>query len=148
MDKKVIEEAVKELFDKLETQIDFTIEEQNETAVLKINTPDTGILIGYHGESLSALQLVLSLLVYKKLGSWTRISLHVGDYIERREESLKTIAQRAVEKVIATKTSVVIPYLRSDERRVIHLYLEGNPDVVSSSEGEGANRHLVISPKT
>lgn len=148
MDKKIIEEIVKELFEKLETTINFSVEEQDNTAVIKAETQDSGILIGYHGETLSAIQLILSILVYKKIGSWTRISLHVGDYIERREESLKEMASRAVEKVLATKTPVILPFLRSDERRVIHLFLESNPNVVSSSEGEGPSRRLVISPKT
>lgn len=147
MDKKIIEKVVKEFFEKLETQIDFTIEDKEGIIVIKTNTPDTGILIGYHGETLSALQLIISILLYKKQGIWTNISLRIGDYIERREENLKEIAQRTVEKVLATKNPVVLPFLRSDERRVIHLFLQDHPDVVAVSEGEGSSRRLVISPK-
>lgn len=148
MDAKLIETITKELFEKLQVSADFTIAEQDNTAIIKVNTEESGILIGYHGEALSALQLLISLIIYKKIGSWTRISLRVGDYVERREESLKAMAQRAVEKVIATKTPAALPFLRSDERRIIHLYLQDNPDVTSESEGEGVSRHLVIRPKT
>lgn len=147
MDKKIINDVVKELFSKMEIDANIVVEEKDGTAIVKIEAEDSGILIGYHGEALSSLQLVISLILYKKLGAWMRVSLRVGDYVERREESLKIMAQRAVEKVISTNTSVILPYLRSDERRVIHLFLEENPDVVSSSEGEGESRRLVISPK-
>lgn len=148
MDTSIVNESVKDLFEKLNISAGFLLEEKEENVVVKVDTEDTGILIGYHGETLSALQLIISLIVYKKTGVWTRISVHVGDYIERREEALKAMAQRAIEKVIATNTPVVMPFLRSDERRVVHLLLENNPDVTSASEGEGESRRLVISPKT
>lgn len=147
MDKSVVEESAKELFEKLNSKVNLAVEEQEDSFIVKVDTQDTGILIGYHGESLSSLQLVLSLIVYKKIGKWCRISLRVGDYIEKREEVLKSMAQRAVEKVLATNTPVVLPFLRADERRVIHLFLEGNPNIVSASEGEGESRRLVIHPK-
>jgi len=148
MDKNLVNDTVQELFQKLNIIVNTTVEEKDETVVVKVETEDTGILIGYHGETLSALQLVASLIVYKKTNAWQRISLRVGDYVERREESLKAMAQRAIEKVIATNTPVVLPYLRSDERRIVHLLLEDNTDVASASEGEGESRRLVISPKT
>ena len=147
MDKNLVNDTVQELFQKLNIIVNTTVEEKDETVVVKVETEDTGILIGYHGETLSALQLVASLIVYKKTNAWQRISLRVGDYVERREESLKAMAQRAIEKVIATNTPVVLPYLRSDERRIVHLLLEDNTDVASASEGEGESRRLVISPK-
>ncbi len=108
---------------------------------------DTGILIGYHGDTIAALQLILGLLLHKKTGEWNRTIVNIGDYRQKRAESLKNTADDAVSRVLSSGEPIALFNLNPFERRVVHLHLESQPEVVSQSDGEGKNRHLVISLK-
>jgi spoIIIJ-associated protein len=153
MDKKeikIIEEIAKKLLKLLDVDGDFEILESKDakdTIEIVLNTKDTGVVIGYHGDTLEGLQLVLSLCVARKLGRFVRISIDVGDYKKNRTEFLKTLAQETKERALAEGQGIAIPELKSWERRVVHLLLEGDNDVVSESQGEGRDRVLVVSPK-
>jgi len=114
---------------------------------LSIETKDSGALIGYHGENIYALQLILGLIVYKKMEKWQRIVVDVGDWREKREEQLQRMALSAAQRVKFSKESVTMPSLNSAERRIIHIALAENPDVETRSEGEKRERRLVIEPK-
>ena len=154
MDKKeikVIKDITEKLLKLLDVDGDFEILESkntgDESIEIILNTKDTGVVIGYHGDTLEGLQLVLSLCVAKKLGRFVRISIDVGDYKKNRTEWLKTLAMETKERVLAERKEMAIPELKSWERRVVHLLLESDGEVVSASQGEGRDRVLVVSPK-
>lgn len=151
MEEKTLETIKKttgELLEKLQMPAEVRVEvDETETVHININSEETGILIGYHGETLSAFQLILGLMIYKKQASWIKIVVNVGDYRERRQEVLFQMAQNAVDRVKSTGESVILPYLNSGERRIIHIYLQENTEVLTESEGEGENRRLVIKSK-
>lgn len=113
---------------------------------LQFNEADTGMLIGYHGDTISALQLILGLLLYKQTGSWSRLVLDIGDYRQKRSQVLEKLAQNTAQKVKFSGEPIALFNLNPFERRVIHTYLAEFPDVVTQSEGEGKDRHLVVSP--
>lgn len=143
-----ITETAEELFKFLDIPVELEIEKIEEnTFSINVQTENTGLLIGFHGETLSALQLLLSLMIYKKLGSWVHASLNVGNYREYREEQIKNLVNRVIEQVKQTGQPQGLPFLSGTERRVVHLYLVDNPDVISESEGEGRNRRIFIKPK-
>ncbi len=112
-----------------------------------LNTKDSGVVIGYHGEVLESLQLVLSLIISKKLGHFTRVSIDVGDYKKNRTEFLKNLAFQTKEKVLEEKREFSLSDLKSWERRVVHLTLQDDEDVVTESVGEGKDRALIIKPR-
>ncbi len=114
---------------------------------LELDEADTGILIGYHGDTIASIQLILGLMIYKDSGEWSRLIVNIGDYREKRQASLEKTAEDAVRRVKFSGEPIALFNLNPFERRVIHLYLENHPDVTSQSEGEGHNRHLIISPK-
>lgn len=154
MDKKEIK-TIKEITEKLLKLLgvdgDFEILEakdaKEENVEIVLNTKDTGVVIGYHGDTLEGLQLVLSLCVARNLGRFVRISIDVGDYKKNRTEFLKTLALETKERVVAEGKEIVVPELKSWERRIIHLLLEKDENVVSESQGEGRDRVLIVSPK-
>lgn len=155
MDKKeikTIKETTEKLLKLLDVEGDFEIleskNEEGESVEIALNTKDTGVVIGYHGDTLEGLQLVLSLCVARKLGKFVRISIDVGDYKKNRTEWLKTLALETKERVMSEGKEISIPELKSWERRVVHLLLEGDNEVVSQSQGEGRDRVLVVSPKS
>lgn len=154
MDKKeikTIKDTTEKLLKLLDVDGDFEILEKKDTdgesLDIVLNTKDTGVVIGYHGDTLEGLQLVLSLCVARKLGRFVRISIDVGDYKKNRTEWLKTLALETKERVLSDGKEIAIPELKSWERRVVHLLLQGDEEVVSESQGEGRDRVLVVSPR-
>lgn len=146
----VIKKTAEELLQLLEIKKPKISLEEDEDGVfhLTVETEESGVLIGFHGENLYALQLILSLITYKKLGEWRRIVVDVGDWRAKREEQLKRMALGAAQRVKFSHESVAMPYLNAAERRIIHLTLSNNPDVTTRSEGEGEERRLIVEPKT
>lgn len=112
-----------------------------------IETEETGLLIGFHGQTLESFQIILGMMVGKVLDGWQRVYVNIGDYREKREEALMYMAQRAAEKTLATGLPVELSRLSPSERRVVHLTLSGDERVVTESVGEGMNRTLVVKPK-
>lgn len=144
---KIINQTVKELFKLLKIEGDFDLSQNEEGVEIILNTKDSGIVIGYHGEILESLQLILALCIAKKIGKFIRVSVEVGDYKKNRIEWLKNLALGAKERVILEKEEISLPNLKAWERRVIHLFLENDKDVISESVGEGRERALVIKPR-
>jgi spoIIIJ-associated protein len=154
MDKKEIK-TIKEITEKLLKLLDVdgdfelieskTADEENVEVIL--NTKDTGVVIGYHGDTLEGLQLILSLCVARTLGRFVRISVDVGDYKKNRTEFLKSLAEETKSRVLAEGREIAVPELKSWERRIVHLLLEKDGEVMSESQGEGRDRVLVVSPK-
>ena len=141
------EKVIKKFFVSLGIDTEFAIVEDEETIGVTLETEDTGIIIGYHGETLEALQLILSLLIAKELGAFKRVSLEAGDYKKNRSEWLEKLAQDAKERALSENKEIYLSELKSWERRVIHLLLQDDKEVASESTGEGKDRVLVVKPK-
>lgn len=142
-----IKETSLEILNKLKIESTVEVKENDGVYELLINTQDSGLLIGYHGNGLNSLQLIIATLIFKKLGEWKRVVVNVGDYRERREETLRNLAAEFAQEALTTKQTVILPYLTPSERRIVHLTLQDNAEVVSESQGEGKNRRLTIRPK-
>lgn len=150
-ERELLEATTKEVLDKLgfaNANISIERDEENRLNV-QVDVPpeESGMLIGFHGETLASLQLLLSQIIYKKLGEWRTVILNVGDYRQKRQLSLESMALNAAQRVKLTGQAVMLPYLSSSERRLIHLSLSQDPQVETFSQGEGRDRRLVISPK-
>lgn len=146
--KKLVQEAAEELLKKIGIDGKIKVSEINEAFTVQIETEETGLLIGFHGETLSGFQLILSLILYKETGGWLKILVDVGDYREKQEEVLRQTALSAAQKVVSTGQPVELYELSSFERRIIHLALVDHPRVISESMGEGRERKLIVKLKT
>ncbi len=146
-ERKEVEQVVEKLFVLLEIEGTFTLEQQDEVLDIMMETKDTGMVIGYHGEVLESLQLILSLAIAKKLGRFVRVSIEVDGYKKNRTEYLHNLALQVKEKALAENKEQVLSSLKSWERRIIHLYLQNDEQVSSESSGEGKERVLVIKPR-
>lgn len=150
MDKvELVKKEADELLKKL--QIDAKTEVVHNGEFFEINIDaaeeDSGILIGFHGETLQALQLVLSLIVSSKLGEFVRIIVNIGDYREKREEKLREIAFDAAKRAKETKQEVILGNFTAWQRRIIHMALAEDAEVTTESQGEEPDRELVIKLK-
>jgi spoIIIJ-associated protein len=108
---------------------------------------DLGMLIGRRGDHLSQLQYLVNLLVTRRIGHWTRVSVDVEGYKRRREESLTGLAGRVARQVARSGRAVQLEPMPANERRIVHLVLRDDPEVSTESSGEGDLRRVTILPK-
>lgn len=144
---KIVQEETENLIGK--TGIDATVKVAavDDSYKIQVDTDENALLIGKHGNTLSSLELILSLIVAKKTGEFRRLILEIGGYREEREQYLRDLSERIKEEVIATGENKTIEGLKPWERRVIHMHIGETGDVVTESEGEDRDRVLVIKKK-
>ena len=119
----------------------------SDPITLDISGRDLGTLIGWRGETLRALQSVTNVMVGKHLDEGERVIVDVERYRQRREHTVREIAMRAARQVKMTGDAITLDAMQPFERRAIHLALEGDPDVTSSSIGEEPDRRVVVGPR-
>ena len=119
----------------------------SDPITLDISGRDLGALIGWRGETLRALQAVTNVMVGKHLAEGERVIVDVERYRQRREHTVREIAMRAARQVKMTGDAITLDAMQPFERRAIHLALEGDPDVTSSSIGEEPERRVVVGPR-
>lgn len=147
---KIVEELANELLSLMGTKAKAkaSLDKENQAIVINIDTSEeTGLLIGRRGETLNSIQAILGMMMRQKFDEWTRIIVNVGDYREKQEDYLKTIAEQAAAKAKETGEPQPIYNLTAGQRRVIHLALSEDPDVETESTGEEDERYLIVKPK-
>ncbi|MDQ3701102.1 MAG: Jag N-terminal domain-containing protein [Chloroflexota bacterium] len=115
--------------------------------MLNVRGGDVADLIGRRGENLRALQFVLSLMLNKQLRRHVRVVVDADGYRSRREELLQGMAQRFAQRVRTMREPMQLEAMPPNERRIIHMTLADDPDVVTESAGEGDARRVVIKPR-
>jgi spoIIIJ-associated protein len=124
-----------------------SVRSSSDPITLDISGRDLGALIGWRGETLRALQSVTNVMVGKHLAEGERVIVDVERYRQRREHTVREIAMRAARQVKMTGDAITLDAMQPFERRAIHLALEGDPDVTSSSIGEEPERRVVVGPR-
>lgn len=147
-DTKTVQSIVEDVLSRLEItgSVEVTTDETSAFRV-RIETEETGLLIGHHGKTLESLQLILGIIISKKIGQWMKVYVNVGDYREKREETLMHMAQRAADRALALGRPVELSRLSPSERRIVHLTLSGDERIATESVGEGDERILLVKPK-
>ena len=120
-------------------------EEEEETVYELITNESHGALIGRHGETLDAVQYLVRLFANKNTQGKKKVSLNVGDYREKRAESLKEFAARSASQVLKYGRSVKLDPMNPYERRIIHTAIQGIEGVTSHSVGYDSERRVIIS---
>lgn len=127
----------------------FAVETVDSADSISINIigVDSSSIIGYHGEVLDALQYLVGVVVNKGKTDFVRVTVDTEGYREKRTESLKKLAHNLEKKVERTKHSVSLEPMNAYERRIIHFALQNSLIVSTHSEGDGIDRHVIITPK-
>ena len=115
-------------------------------AILDVSGDDLGILIGRRGSTLASLQYILNLIVGKQVGHRVSYGIDVDGYRRRREEALVSLARRMADRVRGTGRSVTLEPMPPNERRIVHITLAEDPEVMTVSIGEGEARKVAITP--
>ncbi len=118
---------------------------RNGDIVFKINGDGINNLIGYHGETLEAIQYIVNTIVRNKVRDYhKKVYIDVENYRRKRAETVEQIAEKVAKKVIATKRSFKLEPMNSYERKAIHFALSNVEHIGTHSEGTEPNRCLVI----
>jgi spoIIIJ-associated protein len=147
--KEIVETKLEELLALMLTPVSFEVKENEDAIEVHIeSSEESGLLIGKYGKTIEALELLLNVMVKQEMGEWTRIIVNIADWKEKQEEKLSSLAENVVMKVKDTGTEQYIYNLTPAQRRVVHMILAENTDVVTASEGEGQDRYLIVKPRT
>lgn len=125
--------------------VKITVSEKPDCAYIMLDGEGLGAIIGHRGETLDALQYLVGLAA-NGAGGYYKVSLNIGDYRERREQTLIALAKRMSEQVLRTGKNRTLEPMNPYERRIIHTAVQEIEGVVSNSFGEGSARRVVISP--
>lgn len=141
-----VQEYLDNLFKAMEIDAKVTIDYDETESVMNIDVegPEMGILIGKRGQTLDALQYLISLFVNKKSESYIRVKLDTENYRARRKETLENLAKNIAFKVKRTKRSFALEPMNPYERRIIHSTLQNDKYVATKSEGEEPYRKVVV----
>lgn len=125
------------------------VAENDEEIIINITLPqeDSGLLIGYKGEKINALQHVLALMLNRDTIQYKPVNVDINEYRADRTKELHDIAAKAAEKAIESGREILLPPLSARERRLVHMFLSSRKDITTYSEGEGAARRLVVRPE-
>ena len=118
----------------------------DDPTVIDVQGEDAGLLIGRRGETLRALQFLVNAMLSHREETLGPIVVDVEQYRGRREQELRSLAERTARRAVSTRRSVHLDSMTPADRRIVHLALADSGDVTTQSAGEGADRHVVVSP--
>lgn len=114
--------------------------------ILDITGDDLAVLIGRHGKTLDALQLLASAITVRSIGYRYPIVIDVEGYKARQRQKLENIARSSANRAATQHRSIKLRPMTPYERRIVHIALRDDERVETASEGEGADRHVVVIP--
>lgn len=151
---KNIEKMAKEFLEKMIISMDLEatidIKRKKKDLIIDIRgiaPDDKGIIIGKRGNTLDAMQYLLSLFVNKEEDDYIKVILDIEGYREKRENTLIRLAQRMAEKAISGTRPVKLEPMNPYERRIIHSTLQDVDGIQTFSEGKDPYRRVVIEKK-
>lgn len=120
--------------------------EEENSAEIRLSGEQVGAVIGRRGETLDSLQYLAGLVANHTGNSYFRVTINTGNYREKREKTLEVLGRKLAFKVLKTGRNVSLEPMNPYERRIIHTAVQKVNGVISWSEGEVINRHVVIGP--
>ena len=147
-DAETVRILVRQLLERMGVRADVSAHESGESIQVDISGRDLGMLIGWRGETLRALQTMTNLLASRHVAAERRVVVDVEKYRQRRENTVREIAERAATQVKVTGDPITLDAMQPFERRAIHLALQDDPAVTTGSIGEEPDRRVVVAPAT
>lgn len=125
------------------TNITIKVAEKENSALIDLEGEGLGVIIGHRGETLDSLQYLTSLAANTG-GGYYKVSLNIGDYRQKRKETLQNLTERICKQVKETGKCRTLEPMNPYERRIIHTAVQAIEGVTSASFGEGNDRRVVI----
>ncbi len=149
---KLTTDFTKKIIKSIGLDAEVSVKETDEVVEVAIDGENLGALIGYHGETLESLQLLVSLMLNKKLEAeeWKRVSLDIGNWRAERSSALEEMVEKSVAELNGQKLEKIsLPSMSASQRREVHVIVsERFPDLSTESEGDEPNRRIVLFKKS
>lgn len=142
-----IKTFLKDLLNKMGIDVTFESNIREKQITIKMFSDNNAILIGKNGQTLSALSTIVKQYIYNQIGQYPYINLDVENYKDKQIMHLERLAKNIAREVRNTKQPVTMENMNSYERRIVHNVLTNFKGVITESEGEEPNRHVVVKPK-
>ncbi len=127
------------------TALEVNVEENR--VLVKVESEDSGLLIGREGQHLAAVQYLAARIITTKMQVQVRIQLDTGDYHQRQDDRMQSLALMLADRLRKTGRSQSTRPMSAYQRRVIHLALQDEPDVQTRSVGDGVLKRVIIMKK-
>ncbi|MBO6233370.1 MAG: Jag N-terminal domain-containing protein [Clostridia bacterium] len=145
--KNNVEKFLTDFIKQLPEGTKYNIEKNKSGLNVSLTSAELGFLIGYRGETLYAMQTILSAIAGKGIEQKVRVILDIEGYKAKREKTLEDLAEKIAKTVIKSKKSVTLEPMQAYERKIIHSKLQENSKVETYSVGEEPRRRVVIALK-
>lgn len=145
--KNKLEKFLEEFVQKLNNEATYKVEIKEKCLYVTINGKDMGNLIGYRGEALYALENILKAMANQNSENRVIVRLDIENYKEKRIKTLQEFASKKAKIVEKTGKMITLEPMQAYERKVIHSFLQDNPNVETRSIGQDPRRRIVISKK-
>ena len=139
-------EILEQVLAKMQEPGTVTATQEEDRINLLIETSDAGLLIGKQGQTLDALQYLITKMVAKQTRRKVRVAIDVEAYRARHNEALALLAQKYGEKVKRSGRPMTLNPMNPYDRRIVHMALQGDKDLKTISRGEGLYKKVVFSP--
>ena len=132
----------------ISAEVELRVGEKTDETVVEIRAENSGLLIGRKGQTLEALQYLVSRIAGERGGmEGPHIVVDIENYRQRRRKGLEDMALRLGEKAKRQRKTVTVDALSAADRRIIHAALQDDPWVTTKSLGQGSYRRLLIIPE-
>ena len=142
-----IDRFLKDYFEKLEIELNVVTKYEEHVLKVDINGEKAGLIIGYRGETLEALQVLISTIVNKGKEIHIKVLVDAENYRKKRAKTLEELALKIANTVVSKRKSFALEPMVAFERKVIHETLQNHPKVKTASTGDEPYRKVVISLK-
>lgn len=123
----------------------YEIKVEDYNILVDIDGENINHLIGYRGETINALQILISAIANKKSSARIKVLVDVANYKEKRVKTLEELAEKISKTVIRTGKAITLEPMTAYERKIIHTKLQENDRIKTFSKGEEPHRRIVIS---
>jgi len=130
-----------------EEELKYNIINDEYYITVEISGENTNLLIGYRGETLNALQTLLSSIANKEIEEKVRVILDISGYKDKRKKVLEELADKISKTVVKTGKKVTLEPMPAYERKIIHSRLQNNKKVTTESVGEEPHRKIIVELK-
>ena len=145
--KENIEKFLKDFMRNLPEDTKYEITTEESGLKVSLTNDNLGYLIGYRGETLYALQSIMTAIAGKGIEQKVRVILDIEGYKAKREKTLEDLAEKVAKTVIRTKKTIKLEPMQAYERKIIHSKLQQNSRVETTSVGEEPHRRIIVSLK-
>jgi spoIIIJ-associated protein len=154
---KVVEELPEDPADRVRALLERIVEELGLEAEVSVSEDDgeirgavdgedVGLLIGRHGQTIDAVQLLCYQAAFQGRQERKRVTVDAAGYRQRQGEALQRRADLAAEDALREGRAIEMDPMGPNERRVVHEHLRDRPEIETHSEGDEPNRFVVVSP--